>query len=115
MRNILIVVAIAALVAFLPGGETSAGLVGAVLSTLITVAFVALLARFYRERRMDLFSMPDRWRLQLYGALGLLVLLLAGAGRLFETGAGTLLWLIGMSGCVYLLVLCFRQYRQYVA
>ena len=113
VRNILIVLALAAVVAFLPGGGGGAALLGSILSTLILVAFVVLLARFYRERRMDIFVLGDRWRAVLYAAIGIIVLALAGAGRLFDTGAGTLLWMMLMGGAVYLLFLCWRQYRSY--
>ena len=39
-RNVAIVLVIAAAVAFIPGGGTTAGLVGAILSTLIRVSLV---------------------------------------------------------------------------
>ena len=112
-RNIAIVLALAAVVAFLPGGGTGASVLGSVLSTLIIVSFVLLAARFYRERRIDIEGLGDRWRLLLYGALGLIVLTFAAAGRLFETGIGTLVWIALLAGSVYVLVLVWRQYRSY--
>ena len=53
-RNVAIVLALAALVAFLPGGGTAAAVIGGVLSTLILVSFVLIAGRFYREHRIDL-------------------------------------------------------------
>lgn len=113
VRNVLIVLAIAAAVAFLPGAGGGAATVRAVLSTLILIAFVTIFARFYREHRQDLFTMNERWRLQLYGAIGVIVLALASASRLFATGPGTLLWLMAMGGCAFLLYRCWREYRAY--
>jgi hypothetical protein len=113
VRNIAIVLALAAIVAFLPGGGSGAQVLGSILSTLILVSFVLLAARFYRERRMDIDGLGERWKLILYGALAMLVLAFAAAGRLFETGFGTIIWLALVAGSVYLLVLVWRHYREY--
>ena len=69
MRNVAIVLALAAVVYFVPGGGDAAAIIAALLSTAILAAFVMLAARFYRERRMDILGLPDRWRATLYGAL----------------------------------------------
>ena len=69
-RNVAIVLALAALVAFLPGGGTTAAIVARVLSTLILVVLRAVRARFYREHRVDIDALGDRWRGLLYGAVG---------------------------------------------
>ena len=53
-RNVAIVLVLAAAVAFLPGGGTTAALVGAILSTLIIVSLVFFAYRFYREHRVEL-------------------------------------------------------------
>ena len=58
LRNVAIVLALAALVCFVPGGGNGAALIGALLSTAILASFVMLAARFYRERRMDILG----WR-----------------------------------------------------
>ena len=112
-RNVLIVCALAAVVAFLPGGGKGAAVVGGVLSTLILVSFVLLAARFYREHRYDVDGLGDRWRATLYGALGVIVLAMAARLRLFETGAGTLAWIIAVAGSAYALYLVWRHHRSY--
>lgn len=112
-RNIAIVVALAAVVAFIPGGGSSAAVIGTVLSTLIIVTFVLLAGRFYRERRYDIDGLGERWKLVMYGALALLVFAMAARVRLFDSGLGTVLWFMLMGGAVYLLVLVFRHYRSY--
>jgi hypothetical protein len=112
-RNVAIVLALAALVAFLPGGGTAAAVIGGVLSTLILVSFVLLAARWYRERRMDLVSLGDRWRLLLYGAIGAAVLVMAARPRLQETTGGTLVWVGVLAGAAYSLYLVWRHSRQY--
>lgn len=73
-RNIAIVVALAAAVAFLPeGGDVAEGLLAAIL-----LAFMAAIgwavAMLYRRSSMTLAAMPDSRRAMLYGAGGLLAL-----------------------------------------
>ena len=113
MRNVAIILVLAALVAFVPGGDDTAGLLGALLSTAILACFVLLAARFYRENRMDILTLPDRWRAILYGSLGLIVLAMAARPRLVETGGGLLLWLAAVAGSGYALYRVWRQYREY--
>ena len=113
-RNVAIIVAISAVVAFLPGGGDSAAFVGAVLSTLITVAFAWIAARLYREHRLGLFSLGDQHRALLYGALGTLVFAMAALTRLFdEGGIGVLLWFALVGGASYALVVVYRHWRAY--
>lgn len=113
IRNILIIVAVAAAVAFLPGGGQTAGLVGSLLSIGIIVIFVVLGIRFYRENRVAVFSLGDRHRALLYGALGAIVVALAGRGKLLDTGLGTAVFfvlLIGAAGALYAVWTHHRSY-----
>jgi hypothetical protein len=112
-RNVAIVLLLAAAVEFLPGGGDGARIIGGVLSTLILVSLVVLLARFYRERRLDIEGLGDNWRAVLYGALGLVVLVMAGRGRLFDSGSGTLVWIVAIAGASYAVYLVWRHYREY--
>jgi hypothetical protein len=112
-RNVAIVLALAAGYAFIPGGGTAGDVIGAVLSTLILVSIVVLIARVYRERRLDLDGLGDRWRGVLYGALGVIVLAMAARDQLVETGGGTLLWIACLGVASYSLYLVWRRYREY--
>ena len=100
-------------VAFIPGGGDAASLIGALFSTAILAAFVMLAVRFYRENRMDILGLPDRWRAIFYGALGVIVLAMAARPRLIETGGGLLVWLAAVAGSAYALYRVWRQYREY--
>jgi hypothetical protein len=113
LRNIAIILVIAAAVAFVPGGGDTAALVGAVLSTAILASFVLLAARFYRERRMDIVGLGDRWRALFYGAIAAIVLAMAARPQLIETGAGTLLWLAVVAGAAFAIYRVWRHYREY--
>jgi len=112
-RNVLIILALAAVVEFVPGGGDSAALVNAVLFTLLNVIFVYFGVRFYRERRMDIYSLGERGRALLYGGLAGIVLALAATGRWLSNGGGVVLWLVVLVGSIVALVAVFRQYREY--
>ena len=112
-RNVVIVLALAALVAFLPGGGTAAAVIGGVLSTLILASFVMLAVRWYRERRIDLFGLGDRWRGLMYGSIGALVLVMTARVPMWETSAGTLAWVAVVAGAAYSLYLVWRHSREY--
>jgi hypothetical protein len=113
LRNIAIILVLAAAVYFVPGGGDAAALIGALLSTAILAALVMLAVRFYRERRMDIVGLPDRWRAILYGALGVIVIAMAARPRLVETGGGTIAWLAAVAGSAYALYRVWRYYREY--
>jgi len=113
LRNIAIILVLAAAVYFVPGGGDAAALIGALLSTAILAALVMLAVRFYRERRMDIVGLPDRWRGILYGALGVIVIAMAARPRLVETGGGTIAWLAAVAGSAYALYRVWRYYREY--
>jgi len=113
LRNIAIVLAITAGVYFLPGGGDAASVIGGLLSTAILVCFVMLAARFYRENRMDIVSLGDRWRATLYGSLGLIVLAMAALPRLGDTGGGMILWFAAMAGAFFALYRVWRHRREY--
>jgi hypothetical protein len=112
-RNVAIVLVLAAAVAFIPGGGTTAALVGAILSTLILVSFVLLAARYYREHRVDLDGLGDRWRGLLYGAIAVAILAMAARPRLRETDGGTIAWIAMLGGASYAVYLVWRHYREY--
>jgi hypothetical protein len=113
LRNLAIVLAITAAVFFLPGGGDAAAIIGGLLSTAILVCLVMLVARFYRERRMDIVSLGDRWRALLYGSVGLIVLAMAALPRLSDTGGGIFLWFGAVAAAFFTLYRVWRHHREY--
>ena|SRR5436190_2954803 len=113
VRNIVIVLALAAAVRFAPGGGDTAALINAILLTLLNVVIVYFGVRFYRERRLDIYALGDRSRGLLYGGVAGIVLALAGTRRWLDTGGGTVVWVVLLGGSVAALVSVFRQYREY--
>ena len=113
LRNVLIILAVAAAVAFLPGGGDTAALVSALLGIELTVIFVLLGIRFYRENRVAIFSLGDKHRALLYGALGALVLALAGRVWLIRSGIGTLVFVVLLVGAAGALYAVWQHHRAY--
>ena len=112
-RNIGILALIALAVTVLPGGDTATSTVlGA-----LTMAFLAALAWFvwvaHRENQMTIDALTESWRALLYGALGLLVFLVAGADEMFATGAGTLGWIALFGLSIFALLRVFQESRTY--
>jgi hypothetical protein len=110
-RNIAIVLALAAIVAFAPGGGEGADLVSQVLSAAFTIVIALILGRLYLQFRTDIFGLGDRWRLVLYASVGVFIVTLAASGRLFDSGPGTLAWFALIGGAIYALYLTYRQWR----
>ncbi|HEX6455223.1 MAG TPA: hypothetical protein VF009_01745 [Solirubrobacterales bacterium] len=99
-RNVAIVMLLALGVAFLPGGGNAA----ATLLTALTMALLAGIAWMVyvlsRENQLTLATLSDGRRAILYGAVGMVALLIAGSDKLFETGGGTLLWIILLAASI---------------
>jgi hypothetical protein len=112
-RNVAIILVLAGAVAFVPGGGTTAALVGGILSTLILVSFVLLAARYYREHRLDLDGLGDRWRALFYCAIGVAILAMAARPRLRTTDGGTIVWIAMLGAASYAVYMVWRHYREY--
>ena len=110
---IAIILAMAAAVALLPGGGTAAGAVG----TGLSIAFLGTIAwfgaRMYRENRLALLALDDRWRAVLYIAIGVVVVTLAATSRLWLTSAGVVVWFALLFAAAYALYATWRHSRQY--
>ncbi len=112
-RNIAIVIALALVVWLVPGGGEGAALVEQILSAIFIVMIVLILSRLYRQYRGEIFGLGDQWRFALYAALGVAVVTVAASSRLFDSGAGTLLWFVLLGAASYTLYLVWQQYRSY--
>ncbi len=112
-RNILIVLLIAVAVYAIPGGGIAAGIVQELISIAFAIAIWLVLVYVYRNFRTTIFSLGDRHRGMLYGALAAVLFLGASADRFFDESATTLLWLAILAGAGYCLVATFRHWREY--
>lgn len=112
-RNVLIILAIAAAVAFIPGGDRTATFIGSFLSIGVLTSLVLIAGRSYREHRVTIFALGDQHRALLYGALGAIVLGLAARERLLDTGVGIFVFFVLLGGAAYALVAVWRHHREY--
>jgi hypothetical protein len=112
-RNFGIVALIALGVWALPGGGAAANFFGALLFVLLTIGLVIFAGRMYLEHRTDIYALGDRYRAMLYGAVGVAMWTLAAGGKLFDTGAGTIVWFVLMGGAGYAAYTVYRHSREY--
>lgn len=113
LRNVLIVLVLAALVALVPGGGTGASVAGQALS----LAFLGALAYFasvmYRQHRVTLYSLGDTRRAILYVSVGVALLTITATTRLWNTGAGTIVWFVLVGGAAYAVLSIVLAARRY--
>jgi hypothetical protein len=105
---------VALLFQLLPGG----GSLLAVLLTALTIAFFAaiaiLVARMYRQYRLDIETLDSSIKLALYGSLAIAVLTFTATDRLFNSGgAGVLVWFALLALASYGLFWAWTHYRRY--
>jgi hypothetical protein len=112
-RNVGILLVLAAVVAFLPGGGRAAHTVGTILSVAFGVGFAYAGLRFYLGRRTDIYSLGENRRALLYGAVGVGVVTLAAKTRMWETGFGELVWFVLLALVGYTLFALYRYSRTY--
>ena len=98
-RNVAIIALLALGVYAIPGGGTAADTA----LTALTMGFLAAIGffvyRLYRENQLTLMTLTDARRAVLYGAFGVVALMVAGTDELLSSGAGT-----GSQGKAYLFV-----------
>jgi hypothetical protein len=113
VRNIAIILALGAAVAFVPGGGAAAGLLGWLAGILFIGGLAWFASRLYREHRIALYSLGDRWRGLLYGAIGLAVLTLTASSELLSTSAGTIAWILLIAASSLAVFAVYRASRTY--
>lgn len=113
VRNVVIVLALAAAVEFLPGGGRAAETFRSVLWVVFAAGIGYMGVRLYREHRISLYSLGPRHRGMLYGAIAAGAVLIAARTRMWQTGGGELVWFVLVALVVYLLMVVYRFWRSY--
>lgn len=112
-RNIGIIFVIAALIVLIPGGGTGASVV----LQAVYLVFLACLGWFgsvmYRQHRATLYSLGDRRRAILYVAVAVAAVMLIGTSKLWQTSAGSVLWLVLLGAAVYAVIAVAWSARRY--
>ncbi len=112
-RNIGIIVLIALVVAFAPGGGEGADFVGRTLNAIFIVVTVLIVGMLYRQYRGEIFGLGDQWRFALYAAVGLAIVTVSITRRMWETGPGAIVWIAIIGACSYTLYVIWQRYRSY--
>jgi hypothetical protein len=109
------VVALVALVLeVLPGGGNALDVVLTALTVAFFAAIALLVARLYRQYRLDIETLDSSTRLALYGSLAIAVLTFTGTDRLFNAGGGgVLIWFALLAMASYGLFWAWAHYRRY--
>jgi hypothetical protein len=113
IRNILIVLAIAAVVALVQGGVTAANVAIQAISLAFLGTIIWFLSMTYRQHRVTLYSLGDGRRALLYVALAVGTLTLTATSRLLGTGAGSVAWLLLLAGSAYAVFAVLWSARKY--
>jgi hypothetical protein len=112
LRNIAIIALLALIVVAVPGGDNAARAVVAALG----IAFLALIGfsgwQFYRQNRLAYLQLDDRSRTLLLAAIGAIVLMIAGADELTETGVGLVVWLAVIVGSAFAIFRVWTEARS---
>jgi hypothetical protein len=112
-RNIAILLVIAAAVAFIPGGGRAANTFSTTLGVVFAAGFGYAGVWFYRQNRVALYSLGDRRRVLLYGAIGVTLVTVAAKPRMWATGFGEFAWFVLIGLVVYTFVALYRYSRSY--
>jgi hypothetical protein len=98
----------------LPGGGNALDVVLTALTIAFFAAIALLVARMYRQYRLDIETLDSSIRLALYGSLAIAVLTFTGTDRLFNAGGGgVLLWFALLALASYGLFWAWMRYRRY--
>jgi hypothetical protein len=110
--GVIALVALALVV--LPGGGSALEVVLTAFTLAFFAAIALLVARMYRQYRLDIESLHPNIRLALYGSLAIAVLTFTGTDRLFDAGgAGVLAWFALLALASYGLFWAWTRYRRY--
>lgn len=94
VRNVAIIMLLALPIAFTATGGNLAEAMLTALTMGLLAGLAWMLYTFSRENQLTLATLTDGRRALLYGALGMIALLIAGSDKMFATGGGTLLWIL---------------------
>jgi hypothetical protein len=113
-RNVIIILALAAIIDLAPGGLTAQVTTSNILTVLFAGGMAFFAYRTYMERRTTLLDLSENHRLIVYGGAAMLAFALIATRRIWDTeGPLILLWIAMVMAPVYGFYVVFRQYREY--
>src|SRR5262245_57214245 len=112
VRNVAIILLLAAGVDLLPHGGDAANTVLAALSMTFFALIAWMIYRVYRDQEDTIATLTDGRKAGMFGAVGAIALLIVGADK-FDFAGGILLWLALMAGCLAAIFLIWREATTY--
>ena len=114
IRNVAIIAVLAVPVAFVPGGGHAASAILVALGMAFLASLAVAARQIHRENRLTFDSLPDDQRAVLFGAVGVIVLMIAGAGKLLGGGGfGAVIWVTLMACAVIAIVGVWMRAHTY--
>jgi len=113
VRNIAIILALAAAVDFLPGGGNAAAAVLTALTMIFLAAIAWMLYRVYNEQQLTLSTLSDGRKAGLFGSVGAIALLIVAYDDFSSWAGGLLLWVALIAGCLGAIFLIWRSATTY--
>ena len=114
LRNIAIILVLAVAVWKLPGGGTASRTIENIFAVLFVAGMAFFGYRMYMEHRETIFSLGERQRGLMYGAIALAAFALIATGRLWDAGGlGAMLWLLMLGASGWALYSVWRAYQTY--
>jgi hypothetical protein len=113
VRNVVIILAVAAAIYLIPGGGRGASVAGQAVWLIFLATLVWFASLMYREHRVSVYSLGDRRRGIVYGALAVAALTLTATSRLWNTGAGSVAWLVLLAAAAYAVIAIVWSARRY--
>jgi hypothetical protein len=114
IRNVAIILALAVAVWKVPGGGTASRTIENVFAVLFLAGLFFGAYRLYMGNRETLFSLDERQRGLLYGALALAGFAIVATTRLWDAGGlGAMLWLLMLGAAAWALYSVWRAYKTY--
>ncbi|HEX3263784.1 MAG TPA: hypothetical protein VHR37_08985 [Solirubrobacterales bacterium] len=114
LRNVAIIAVLAVPLAFVPGGGNAAQAVLVTLGMAFLATIAAAARQIHRENRLTFDSLPDDQRAVLFGAIGVIVLMIAGAGKLLGGGGiGAVIWVTLVACAVIAIVGVWMRAHTY--
>ena len=109
VRNVAIIALLALALTLLPAGSNIASAVLVFLGLVMGLAIVAMLIRLWRDTGLQRDTFTDRQRWLIYGSIGAIALMIAGADEMLSSGPGTVAWvaILALSGW-----LIFNTWRE---
>ena len=114
VRNVIILLLLAAAVWRLPGGAVGERAVSNIIGIVFWGGLFFFIFRLYMERRATLMGWDDRLRLRLYGAVGVMMFAIVATTRMFGLGSfGALAWFLLLGLAVWGIFTALRAARSY--